>query len=72
MLIDSLHPEKEFDSEEAWSKEQKKRIDRYEQGESSAKPWSKVNKNALYKLAGCITSKSTRTPPCFYQILRLI
>ena len=46
MLIDSLHPEKEFDSEEAWSKELKKRINRYEKGESSAKPWSEVKKNA--------------------------
>ena len=46
VLIDSLHPEKEFESEEAWSKELKKRIDRYEQGESSAKPWSEVKKNA--------------------------
>jgi len=46
MLIDSLHPENDFESEEAWSKELKKRIDRYEQGESSAKPWSKVKKNA--------------------------
>ena len=46
VLIDSLHPEKEFESEEAWSKELKKRIDRYEQGESSVKPWSEVKKNA--------------------------
>jgi putative addiction module component (TIGR02574 family) len=38
MLIHSLHPEKEVESVEAWSKELKKRIDRYEQGESSAKP----------------------------------
>jgi len=47
MLIDSLHPEIEFESEEAWSEELKKRIDRYEQGESSTKPWSEVKKNAL-------------------------
>lgn len=46
MLIDSLHPDKEFESEEAWSEELKKRIDRYEQGEGSAKPWSEVKKNA--------------------------
>lgn len=46
MLIDSLHPEKEFESEEAWSEELKKRIDRYEQSNSSAKPWSEVKKNA--------------------------
>jgi len=46
MLIDSLHPEKEFKSEEAWSDELKKRIDRYEQGKSSAKPWSEVKRNA--------------------------
>ena len=46
MLIDSLHPEKELESEEAWSEEIKKRIDRYEQGEISAKSWSEVKKNA--------------------------
>ncbi|MDR9364302.1 MAG: addiction module protein [Balneolaceae bacterium] len=46
MLIDSLHPEKEFNSEQDWSKELKKRIDKYEQGGSSAKPWSEVKKNA--------------------------
>ena len=46
MLIDSLNPEKVFEAEDAWSKELKKRIDRYEQGESSAKPWSEVKKNA--------------------------
>jgi putative addiction module component (TIGR02574 family) len=46
MLIDSLHPEKEFESEEAWSEELKKRIDRYEQGKSSTKPWIDVKKNA--------------------------
>jgi putative addiction module component (TIGR02574 family) len=46
IMIDSLHPEKEFESEEAWSEELKKRIDRYEQGESSSKPWSEVKKNA--------------------------
>lgn len=45
-LIESLHPEEKFESEEAWSEELKKRIDRYEQGESSAKPWSEVKKNA--------------------------
>jgi len=46
LLIDSLHPEKEFESEEAWSEDLKKRIDRYEQGGSSTKPWSEVKKNA--------------------------
>lgn len=46
VLIDSLHPEKEFDSEEAWSEELKNRIDRYEQDDNSAKPWSEVKKNA--------------------------
>lgn len=46
MLIDSLDPEKGFESEEAWSEELKKRIDRYELGESSTKPWSEVKKNA--------------------------
>lgn len=47
MLIDSLLPEKEFESKEDWSEELKKRIDRYEQGKSSAKPWSEVKRNAL-------------------------
>ncbi len=46
MLIDSLNPVIEFESEEAWSEELKKRIDQYEQGQSSAKPWSEVKKNA--------------------------
>lgn len=36
-LIDSLHPEKEIGSEEAWSNELKKRIDQHEQGLSSSK-----------------------------------
>src|SRR5690554_1941803 len=44
--IESLHPEKKSESKEAWSEELKKRIDRYEQGESSAKPWADVKKNA--------------------------
>lgn len=46
MLIDSLRPDKEFESEDTWSEELKKRIDRYEQDKSSAKPWSEVKKNA--------------------------
>ena len=46
LLIDSLNPNAEFETEEAWSKELKKRIDRYEQGASSARSWSEVKKNA--------------------------
>lgn len=46
LLIDSLNPEAEFESEEAWSEELKKRINRYEQGASSTKSWSEVKKNA--------------------------
>jgi len=46
MLIDSLDREKDIESAEAWSEELKKRIVRYEQGESSSKPWSEVKKNA--------------------------
>ena len=46
MLIDSLHPEKEFESEEAWSKELKDRIYRYESGDGLTKPWSEIKKNA--------------------------
>lgn len=46
MLIDSLHQEEKIESEEAWSKELMRRIDRYEQDESSSKPWSEVKKNA--------------------------
>lgn len=45
-LIDSLHPEKEFKTKETWSRELKKRIERYEHGESSTKPWSEIKKNA--------------------------
>lgn len=46
LLIDSLNPEAEYESEELWSRELKKRINRYEQGASSTKPWSEVKKNA--------------------------
>ena len=46
LLIDSLNPEREFESEEAWAKELKERISRYEQGVSSTKPWSEVKRNA--------------------------
>lgn len=47
LLIDSLNPDTEYDdSEEAWSKELKKRIDRYEQGASTTKSWAEVKKNA--------------------------
>jgi len=46
MLIDSLQPNKEFESEKAWSEELKNRIERYEQDENSAKTWSDVKKNA--------------------------
>jgi putative addiction module component (TIGR02574 family) len=47
LLIDSLNPEAEYESEKAWSKELKKRMDQFEQGASSTKPWSEVKKNAL-------------------------
>lgn len=46
VLIDSLDPGKEIESEDAWSEELKNRIDRYEQGKSSAKSWGDVKKNA--------------------------
>lgn len=46
LLIDSLHPEIEIDSEEAWSEELLKRIALYEEGDRSSKPWSEVKKNA--------------------------
>lgn len=46
LLIDSLDPEAEYESEESWSKELRKRIDRYEQGASSTKTWNEVKKNA--------------------------
>lgn len=46
LLIDSLKPEAKFESEEAWSKELKKRIDQYEEGTSSSKSWGEVKKNA--------------------------
>lgn len=52
ILIDSLHPEIELKSEDAWSEELKKRIDRYEQGKGSAKPWSEVKRNSQ-TLLGC-------------------
>lgn len=46
MLIISLHPEKEYDSEEAWSEELHNRINRYENGDGSTKSWSDVKNNA--------------------------
>jgi len=46
MLIDSLHPEKESESEEEWSEELKRRIDKYERGQSSTNSWENVNKTA--------------------------
>ncbi|AXJ00693.1 putative addiction module component, TIGR02574 family [Cyclonatronum proteinivorum] len=46
LLIDSLQKEEAFASEEAWSKELKRRIEGYEQGERTAKAWSEVKKNA--------------------------
>lgn len=46
MLIDSLRPVKEFESEDAWSEELHRRIDRYEHDKSSSKAWSEVKKNA--------------------------
>lgn len=46
MLIISLHPEMEFDSEEAWSEELKNRINRYENGDRSTKSWNDVKSNA--------------------------
>ncbi len=44
ILIDSLNPVDEFGSEDVWSEELSKRIDLYEQGKSSSKPWSEVQK----------------------------
>ncbi|HKJ33560.1 MAG TPA: addiction module protein [Balneolales bacterium] len=44
LLIDSLNPVNEFESEEAWQKELKDRISRYEQGVSSTKSWSEVKR----------------------------
>jgi putative addiction module component (TIGR02574 family) len=46
VLIDSLQKEEAFDSEEAWSKELKDRIDRFEKGESSARSWDEVKGKA--------------------------
>lgn len=45
-LIGSLQPKKKYQTEEAWSKELKRRINRYEEGESSTKPWNEVKENA--------------------------
>ncbi len=47
LLIESLNPQAEIESEKAWSKELKKRIDQFERGKSSSKPWGEVKKNAL-------------------------
>jgi putative addiction module component (TIGR02574 family) len=50
ILIDSLHPVTEYESEEAWQKELKDRISRYELGKSSAKPWGEVKRKAQRQL----------------------
>lgn len=47
LLIDSLNPDIDFESEEAWSQELKDRINQYQQGISSTKSWNKVKQNAL-------------------------
>lgn len=50
MLIDSLNPETDFKSEEAWSKELKHRIDQYQEGASSSTSWEKVKEKGLHIL----------------------
>ena len=50
ILIESLPLADDIGSEEAWSKELKRRIDDFEQGKSSVKPWREVKKNALSQL----------------------
>jgi putative addiction module component (TIGR02574 family) len=45
-LIDSLNPDADFESEQAWSQELKNRISQYEKGQSSTKSWNQVKKNA--------------------------
>lgn len=44
LLIDSLNPETDFKSEEAWSKELEHRIDQYQKGVSSSTSWKEVKK----------------------------
>ena len=44
MLIDSLGPETEFQSEEGWSKELEYRINQYQKGISSSTSWEEVKK----------------------------
>jgi len=44
MLIDSLNPETEFESEEAWSKELGHRIIQYQKGINSSTSWENVKK----------------------------
>lgn len=46
LLIDSLDFEEQFDSEEAWAEELKRRIDQYESGEGSSTSWDEVKRNA--------------------------
>lgn len=47
MLIDSLSPETDFESEEAWSEELKHRINQYQEGASSSTAWKNVKKKGL-------------------------
>lgn len=46
LLIDSLHSEKENETEKVWADELKKRIDQFEEGTVTVKPWSEVRKRA--------------------------
>ena len=46
LLIDSLNPVIEFESEEAWHNELKERIERYERGAGTTKSWSDIKKKA--------------------------
>lgn len=50
ILIESLHDENEIRSEDEWSEELKKRIDRFERGESTSKAWYEVKERAYLNL----------------------
>lgn len=46
ILIDSLNPDIDYESEEAWAEELKRRIRQFKEGKSLTKSWSEVKHNA--------------------------
>ncbi len=50
LLIDSLHPEDHFETEEEWSNELNERIKRYESGAGKTTSWDEVKIKAQKRI----------------------